>query len=164
MVEREVPATWITVVLMKFAPATVTVVAAEPTVRLIGLSCVIVGARFVIGSWTAVDAPPPGAGFKTVIECVPAAARSAAVRTAVSRVPLTKVVWRGVPSTCTVVAATKPVPLMVTGADAEPAVNVEGEIWLIAGKGLLICRLIESVEMLVPPLLATIDAVPAAPS
>jgi hypothetical protein len=128
------------------------------------LSCVIVETRFVIGSWTAADAPPPGAGFTTVTECVPAAARSAAVRTAVSCVPLTKVVCRALPSACTVVAATKPVPLMAAEADAEPAANADGEIWVIAGMGLLICRLIEPVEMLVPPLLATIDAVPAVAS
>jgi hypothetical protein len=73
----------------------------------------------------------------------------------------------GLPGTavhCTVVAATKPVPLMAAEADAEPAANADGEIWVIAGMGLLICRLIEPVEMLVPPLLATIDAVPAVAS
>src|SRR4051812_34650087 len=153
-----------TVALMKFVPVTVTVVAADPATRLVGLSCVIVGTRFVIGSWTAADAPPPGAGFATVIECVPAAARSAAIRTAVSCVPLTKVVCRALPSTCTVVAAKKPVPLMATEADAEPAGKDDGEIWVIAGMGLLICRLIEPVEMLVPPLLATMDSVPAVAS
>jgi hypothetical protein len=53
---------------------------------------------------------------------------------------------------------------MAAEADAEPAANADGEIWVIAGMGLLICRLIEPVEMLVPPLLATIDAVPAVAS
>jgi hypothetical protein len=146
---------------MKFVPVTVIVVMAAPTVRLVGLSCAIIGTRFVIGSWTAADAPPPGAGFTTVTECVPPEARSAAVRIAVSCVPLTKVVCRAIPSTCTVAAATKPVPLMATEADAEPAGNEDGEIWVIAGMGSLICMLTELVEMLVPPLVATIDALPA---
>lgn len=146
---------------MKFVPVTVTVVAAEPAIRLVGLSCVIVGTRFVIGSWTAAEAPPPGAGLTAVTKCVAAVATSAAVKTAVSCDPFTKVVCRAMPSTWTVVVATKPVPLTVIDADGEPAANVDGEIWLIAGVGLLICRLTEPVDVLVPPLLATIAAVPA---
>jgi hypothetical protein len=50
---------------------------------------------------------------------------------------------------------------MATGVDAEPTANANGEICVITGMGLLICRLLGLTEMLVPPLLATIDAVPA---
>ena len=50
---------------------------------------------------------------------------------------------------------------MATEVDAEPAANADGEICVITGIGLSICRLLGLVEMLVPPLFATIDAVPA---
>ena len=119
------------------------------------------GVGLLTGRVTAIEVPPPGAGFAALIECIAAVARSAAVSTAVSCVPLTNVVCRALPSTCTDVALTKPLPVMVTEAEAEPAVNALGEICAMAGTGLLICRLVELTETLLPVLLAAMDAVPA---
>jgi hypothetical protein len=135
-----------------------------PVVITFGLSESVTGTGLFTAIDADADAPPPGAGLTAATLIVPGDARSAVVRIAVSCVPLTKVVCRAIPSICTVVAATKPVPLMATEADAEPAGNEDGEIWVIAAMGLLICRLTELVEMLVPPLLATIDALPAVAS
>jgi hypothetical protein len=63
------------------------------------------------------------------------------------------------PSTSTDVMATKPLPLMETELGADPAINVEGEICVIVGSGLLIWRLLDPAEILVPPLFATTDMV-----
>src|SRR5438552_6092145 len=51
----------------------------------------------VIGKKTALERPPPGLGFTTVIEAVLAVAMSDARMLAVNWEPLTKVVARGLP-------------------------------------------------------------------
>src|ERR1700722_7484738 len=68
------------------------------------------------------DAP----GLVTVMETVLVAAMSAAVIAAVNRLPLTKVVVRGLPFQFTVAPATNPVPLTVRGNGVPPGTAVSG--------------------------------------
>ena len=69
----------------------------------------------------APDVPPPGEGFTTVTEAVPAAPMSLAKIAAVNCVPLTKVVARALPFHCTVEVATKFVPVTVIVNPVPPA-------------------------------------------
>ena len=62
----------------------------------------------------AVDLPPPGAGFTTVTEAVPAVATSVDWIDAVNCVLLTKVVARGDPFHWTLKPFTKLLPLTVS--------------------------------------------------
>jgi hypothetical protein len=80
----------------------------------------------VMGKKTTLDAPPPGDGFTTVIEAVPAVAMSAAVMAAVNCVALTKVVVRALPFQSTVDAETNPVPFTVSVNPAPPGAAVSG--------------------------------------
>ena len=78
--------------LMKFVPFTVSVKAAEPAATLVGCKDVREGTGFT-GPLTvkvrAFDVPPPGAGFVTVTDGVPAETSIAAGIVAVSCVALT---------------------------------------------------------------------------
>ena len=69
----------------------VRVCAPEPTATEAGEREVIVGTGFPTEKFTALDVPPPGAGFVTVTGYVPAVAMSVLVRASVSSVLLTKV-------------------------------------------------------------------------
>src|ERR1700722_3745174 len=68
------------------------------------------------------DAP----GLVTVMETVFVVAMSAAVMAAVSRLPLTKVVVRGLPFQLTVAPATNPVPFTVRVNGVPPGTAVSG--------------------------------------
>jgi len=68
----------------KFVPVTVSVNAASPEFFVAGEILVVVGAGLLTVRVCALDVPPPGAGFVTVMLGVPAVATSAAVMEAVS--------------------------------------------------------------------------------
>ena len=65
--------------------------APEPTATEVGEREVIVGTGFPTEKFTALDVPPPGAGFVTETGKVPPVATSVLVREAVNSVLLTKV-------------------------------------------------------------------------
>jgi uncharacterized membrane protein YedE/YeeE len=90
---------------------------------------------------TPAEVPPPGAGFVTVTDGVPAAAISPAVIAAVSCVELTNVVVRAAPLKLTTDAASKFVPLTVNVNAAPPAVALVGESVVIVGAGLFTVKL-----------------------
>ena len=80
----------------------------------------------------ALDVPPPGVGFTTVIEAVPEVAIRAAVTVAVSWVEETNVVARLVlPFHLTVELLTKPVPFTVKVNCGDPARHEFGLIVFI---------------------------------
>ena len=81
----------------KFVPFTVKVNCAPPAVAQVGLIEVVVGTGLLIVKVCAFDVPPPGAGFTTVTDAVPAFATRAAVTVAVSCVAETNVVAKAVP-------------------------------------------------------------------
>ena len=79
--------------------------------------------------------PPPGAGFTTVMAWLPAAPSSALVSAAVRPVAPRYWVVRGLPSTSTVEAGTKPVPVTVRTKAPLPALTVlaeAGEVEIVA--------------------------------
>jgi len=86
----------------------------------------------------ALDVPPPGVGFTTVIETVPGVAIRAAVTVAVSCVEETNAVVRDVPPQRTVEVETKFVPVTVKVNCEPPAVAQVGLIAVVVGAGLLI--------------------------
>lgn len=126
----------------KPVPLTVSVKAAPPAVAPVGESEVIAGAGLLIVKVCAPDAPPPGDGFVTVTDGVPAVAISAAVMAAVICVALTKVVVLAAPLKFTTEAATKLVPLTVRVKAAPPAVALVGESEVIVGARLLTVKLV----------------------
>src|SRR5947208_557213 len=84
----------------------------------------------------ALEVPPPGAGFVTVILNVPAVARSVAGIAAVSCVALTKVVVRAEPLKFTVELETKFVPFTVSGKAASVTDLLVGEMLAVVGVAL----------------------------
>jgi hypothetical protein len=122
---------------MKFVPVTVSVKAAPPAVALAGEIELSVGLGFgaLIVNVCAPEVPPPGAGFDTVTDAVPAEAMSAAVICAVSCVLLPNVVARWLPFHCTTDELMKFVPVSVSVKAAPPAVALDGEIELSVGLG-----------------------------
>jgi hypothetical protein len=87
-------------------------------------------------NFAAADAPPPGAGFITVISAVAAVDRSVEVSVIFNCVALTEVVTRLLWFHSAVEPWTNPVPLMVTVGGASPAVATEGDMEVILGVGL----------------------------
>jgi hypothetical protein len=122
-------------VLRKLVPFTVSVNAAPPVIAEAGLRLEINGAGLFTTKLCALDVPPPGDGFTTVMLAVPAAAMSAAVIAAVNRVLLTKVVVRADPFHFTVEVLTKLLPLTVSVKAAPPAVADAGLRLVIMGAG-----------------------------
>src|SRR5438270_10229328 len=76
---RGLPLNRTTDVGTKFVPLTVVVEAGDPAVTTAGATLVIVGTGFVTRNETALEVPPPGAGFTTVGCTVAALWTSAAV-------------------------------------------------------------------------------------
>jgi hypothetical protein len=72
------------------------------------------------------DVPPPGVGFTTVTDAVPALAISAALIFAVSCDLLTNVVSRGLPFKFTTDPETKPVPFTVRVNAGLPGTTASG--------------------------------------
>ena len=114
---------------------------------------VITGAALIVNV-CALDVPPPGLGFTTVIDAVPAVATREAGTVAVSCVEETKLVARGAPFQFTVELETKLVPFTVKMKSALPAVVQVGLIEVVVGTGLLIVRV--SVALPVPPALVAL--------
>ena len=85
----------------------------------------------------ALDVPPPGVGFTTVIEAVPEVAIRPAVTVAVSWVEETNVVASAFPFHFTVDVETKFVPFTVKVNCEPPAVAQVGLVEVVAGTGLL---------------------------
>src|SRR5215469_8645197 len=80
----------------------------------------------VIAKNTVFEAPPPGAGLRTLTAVVAAVATSAASMAAVNCDLLTKVVVRALPFQLTTELGTKPVPLTVSVNGAPPGVVALG--------------------------------------
>ena len=119
---------------------TVSVVAAEPATALVGLRLVNTGTPLLTAKLTGADVPPPGAGFVTVTESVPVAARSAAESWNVSVVAETNVVVCATPLTATAEPCTKLLPVAVTASGPEPIVALEGVRPASTGAGLLTAK------------------------
>ena len=144
VVASATPFHFTTVPAKKFVPVSVSVNAALPAVAVVGESEPKVGNGSLIVNVIAADAPPPGAGFNTVIAAVPPAAMSMAGTTAVSCVPLTTVVASATPFHFTTVPATKFVPVSVSVKAAPPAFAVVGESIARTGCGLAVTPVPES--------------------
>src|SRR6266481_5745017 len=106
---------------MKLVPVTVSVNAAPPASSVVGFIDVAVGTGFPMVNVSALEVPPPGVGFTTVTDAVPAVAMSAAVMAACKLVLETKVVVRALPFHCTTEEATKLVPVTLNENAAPPA-------------------------------------------
>jgi hypothetical protein len=84
VVVRAAPLKFTTEPETKFVPFTVSVNAASPEFFVTGEILVVVGPGLLTVRVCALDVPPPGAGFVTVMLGVPAVATSAALMEAVS--------------------------------------------------------------------------------
>jgi len=113
-------------------PLTVSVKAISPA-RTVGGEIVVIDGFTT--RLTALEVPPPGAGFKTVIGTLPELTMSVARIAAVNWVLSTKVVVRALPLKRTTDPATKFVPLTVSVKFAAPAVTLAGERVVIVGTG-----------------------------
>ena len=76
VVVRFEPFTWTTDPFTKFEPLAVSVKAGPPAVAVLGEMLASDGGELVTVKVSAVDVPPPGAGLKTAMDSVPAAAMS----------------------------------------------------------------------------------------
>ena len=137
VVVRLLPLKRTTELLLKLVPVAVSVNAAVPAVLVVGLMLLSVGDGLVTVKFTALEVPPPGDGFKTVIGKVPPTATSANVICAVNSVLPPKLVVRLLPLNLTIAPSTKPVPVTVSVKAASPAVLLDGLILLTVGAGLL---------------------------
>ena len=90
----------------------------------------------VVVKFSALEVPPPGAGFVTVTVAAPPEAIAAAGMAAVNCVALTNVVAGAVPLKLTIEAAKKFVPLIVSVKAPPPATALVGEMVEIVGVGL----------------------------
>src|SRR5439155_661487 len=119
----------------KFVPFTVSVKAASVTDLLVGEMLVVVGITLFTVNVCALDVPPPGTGFVTVMLNVPAVVRSLAGMEAVSCVELIKVVVRAEPPKFTTEFVTKFVPLTVSVKTPSPTFLLVGEMLVVVGAG-----------------------------
>src|SRR5438552_3001033 len=118
-------------------PFTVSVKAASVTDLLVGEMLVVVGVTLFTVNVCALDVPPPGTGFVTVMLDVPAVVRSLAGMEAVSCVELIEVVVRAEPPKFTTEFVTKLVPLTVSVKTPSPTFLLVGEMLVVVGAGLL---------------------------
>jgi hypothetical protein len=128
----------------------------------VAVSGLVITGVLAIVNVCALDVPPPGLGFTTVMDAVPEVATREAGTVAVSWVEETKVVASAVPFQFTVEVETNLVPFTVKVKSALPAVIQVGLIDVVVGTGLLIVNV---TELDVPPpgggLTTVMDAVPA---
>ena len=124
-----------------------------PTVPVAVSGLVITGVAAIVIVF-AVDVPPPGPGFTTVIDAVPAVATREAGTVAVSWMDETNVVVSAVPFQFTVEVETKFVPFTVRVKSVLPVVTQFGLIEVVVGTGLLM--VISSVAVPVPPALVAL--------
>ena len=122
-------------------PLTVNVNAAVPAWAEAGFKLAIVGVGLLTAKVRALDKPPPGAGFSTVMGTVRAVAMSPAPMTTVSCVALTKVVWRVSPLKRTTELLMKFVPVTVIVKFAPPAEIEFGFNAVSVGTGLPVVML-----------------------
>ena len=157
VVVRAEPFQFTTEPLTNPLPFTANVNPVDPTVTLLGVIEVSTGRGLgaVIVKTAAAEAPPPGAGFRTVTCAVPAAATSAAVTAACSCVVLTRVVVREEPFHCTVEPVKNPLPFTMSVKPGAPATAVEGETEEMTGAGF------EANTLTAPPLPDTGVSVPS---
>jgi len=120
----------------KLVPFTVNVNPPLPAVVELGLIEVVVGTGLLIVNVTELDVPPPGLGFTTVTDAVPAVATFAAGTIAVSCVEETNVVVRAEPFQFTFELEMKLVPITVKVNWALPAMVELGLIEVVVGTGL----------------------------
>lgn len=97
------------------------------------------------------ETPPPGAGFKTVTEALPATATSPAEILAVNRLALTKLVVRAAPFHLTTDAATNPEPLTVSVNAGLPAAADAGERLSRTGSGFPAPVIVKTTPLETPP-------------
>ena len=121
----------------KLVPVSVMVVAALPAVTEAGEIAVSVGTGFVMLKGTAAEAPPPGAGFVTVTEAVPAVASRLAGILALSAVAPLYVVASDEPFHMTAEVERKLLPDRVTVVSPLPTCAELGVSEVSAGTGLL---------------------------
>src|SRR5262249_28787362 len=90
----------------------------------------------VIGKYTTLDVPPPGAGLTTVTAAVWKLAMSEERIVAFICDPLTNVVARALPFQCTREPGTKPVPFTISVNPDPAGLAASGKRgWLIKGTG-----------------------------
>jgi hypothetical protein len=136
VVVRGEPAKLTTEFDTKFVPFTVRVNATPPRVALAGEMLVVVGPLlFTVRVW-ALDVPPPGAGFVTVMLNVPPVVRSLAGIAAVNCVALPKVVARAEPLKFTTDVETKLVPFTVIVNAVSPTFLLAGAMLVVVGSKL----------------------------
>jgi hypothetical protein len=136
VVVRGEPFQLTTEVETKLVPFTVKVNWELPAVVEVGLIEVVVGTGLLMVNVCGFEVPPPGAGFTTVTDAVPAVATFAAGTIAVSCVDETNVVVRDDPFHLTVEVETKLVPFTVKVNWALPAMVELGLIEVVVGTGL----------------------------
>lgn len=140
MVGRADPLTWTTDPVTNPDPLTVRVKLDPNTSAVAGEMFEIEGTGLRTARVFAGDVPPPGEGLKTVIDRLAPLATSAAEICAVNWVPLTNVVVRLAPFTCTTEPGMKLLPLRVNVKPALPALTLLGEMLASEGCGLLMVR------------------------
>src|SRR5258708_28753003 len=133
---RGSPFTFTTAPTTKFDPFTASVNAGPPATTLDGLRDEVVGGGRKTLKAMPVELPPPGAGFKTVIPKVPAAAMSLEKIAAASCVELTNMVGMAVAPNKTMAPLTKFVPFTVSVKLPPPICCEVGEIHEIVGREL----------------------------
>jgi hypothetical protein len=118
----------VTVPATGFPPTTEVVL----RVRLSSVGGVIAGCTMKLADW---ELPPPGGGFVTTTESVPALASWETLRVTVNWLAVTNVAACDTPFTITVEEATNPLPLMVTVRAGEPAFAELGDREEMVGVG-----------------------------
>jgi hypothetical protein len=113
-----------------------------------GVIEVIAGPGLSTTNESALDVPPPGAGFVTESESVAAAFRLAAGMLAVRDVALTYVVVKGVVPRLRVDAGTNPLPVTVIGVAPAPIRADDGETDVATGAG---SETVNARGLVVPP-------------
>jgi hypothetical protein len=135
----------------KFVPFTVSVKSGPPAAVEVGVKEVVVGTGFVVAvtvNVCALEVPPPGVGFVTVIDAVPVASTSEA-RIVASSVELEmNVVERDEPFQLTLEPDTKLVPVTVSVKSGLPAAVEVGLREVVVGTGF---RIVNVCALEVPP-------------
>lgn len=141
VVDAGTPFQFTTEVFRKFAPFTVRVNAAPPTIALVGEMEAAVGLALSMVKVVALDVPPPGPCVSTATGTAAAVVTSDAEIDAVTLALLTNVVVSAEPFQFMADAVfTKLEPFTVSTNVALPAVLLTGEIVVMAGVGLSIVK------------------------
>jgi hypothetical protein len=129
------PFHWTAEPATKLLPLRVSVKAAPPTIMLAGDRELKAGAGLLTVKFALLDGPPPGAGFVTCTDAVPAVAMSVAGTEAVNCVALTNVAVRLPPLQLTTAPDTKFDPFTVSVKAGPPTVALLGESVVTDGIG-----------------------------